>query len=191
MGSSSDRRVVFKIFDTCLVGPCTAYGQLFYVALGHSLGGAIARNGLRLGDHVLEIAARLARRSSGMEQTASRIAAAPALARSNRLGPGLYGHRVHCGKKGAVTGPNPTDRGNASTKRHLLTDRNGLPLAFVLTGANVYGSVPLAELLDAVVPVEGRCGRRRQRPVKLHMDKAYDHQRCRRACRQRGIAPRY
>jgi hypothetical protein len=52
-----------------------------------------------------------------------------------------------------------------------LTDRNGLPLA---------------ELLDAVVPVKGRRGRALQRPGKLHADKAYDAKRC----RQRGIEPR-
>jgi transposase len=103
----------------------------------------------------------------------------------------LYGQCVHPGKKGgAATGANPTDRGKAGTKRHLLTDRKGLPLAFVLTGANVHDSVPLAELLDAVVPVKGKRGRPRQRPGKLHADKAYDYQRCRHACRQRGIAPR-
>jgi len=72
----------------------------------------------------------------------------------------------------------------------VLTDRRGLPLAFVLTSANVHDSVPLAELLDAVVPVKGRRGRPRQRPGKLHADKAYDAKRCRRACRQRGIEPR-
>lgn len=60
----------------------------------------------------------------------------------------------------------------------------------MLTGANVHDSVPLAELLDAVVPVKGRRGRPRQRPGKLHADKAYDYPRCRRACRQRGIEPR-
>lgn len=89
-----------------------------------------------------------------------------------------------------ATGPNPTDRGKAGTKRHVLTDRHGLAQAFVLTGANVHDSVPLAQLLDAVVPVKGRRGRPRCRPDKLHADKAYDHRRCRRACRQRGIAPR-
>ncbi|MDB5929067.1 MAG: family transposase [Polaromonas sp.] len=93
-------------------------------------------------------------------------------------------------KGGAATGPNPTDRGKAGTKRHLLTDRRGLPLAFLLTGANVHDSVPLAELLNTVVPVKGRPGKPRQRPGKLHADKAYDHRRCRRACRQRGIEPR-
>ena len=126
-----------------------------------------------------------------MGAVAPRAATAPAVGAAHRLEPGLYGQRVHPGKKGGVaTGPNPTDRGKAGTKRHLLTDRHGLPLAFLLTGANVHDSVPLAESLDAVRPVKGRRGRPRQRPGKLHADKAYDYQRCRRACLQRGIQPR-
>ena len=81
-------------------------------------------------------------------------------------------------------------RGKVGTKRHMLTDRNGVPLAFVLTGANVHDSVPLTQLLDAVTPVKGRRDRPRQRPGKLHADKGYDYPRCRRACRQCGIQPR-
>ena len=50
--------------------------------------------------------------------------------------------------------------------------------------------MPLAELLDAVPPVAGKRGRPRRRPDKLHADKAYDHRRCRLACRRRGIRPR-
>jgi len=38
--------------------------------------------------------------------------------------------------------------------------------------------------------VAGKRGRPRRRPDKLHADKAYDHRRCRTACRRRGIAPR-
>lgn len=145
---------------------------------------------MRLGRDMLEAAARLAS-GRGLEPLAPGTAAAAALGGPHRLEPGLYGQRVHPGKKGgAATGPNPTDRGKAGTKRHLLTDRHGLPLAFLLTGANVHDSVPLAELLDAVVPVKARRGRPRQRPDKLHADKAYDYRRCRRACRQRGIEPR-
>ena len=87
-------------------------------------------------------------------------------------------------------GPNPTDRGKAGTKRHLATDRGGIPLAFLLTGANVHDSVPLEELLDAIPPVAGKRGRPRHRPDKLHADKAYDHRRCRQACRRRAITPR-
>ena len=45
--------------------------------------------------------------------------------------------------------------------------------------------------LDAIPPVRlGRRGRPRRRPGKLHADKAYDHRRCRRECRARGIVPR-
>lgn len=54
----------------------------------------------------------------------------------------------------------------------------------------MHDSVPLAALLDAVKPIAGRPGRPRQRPRKLHADKAYDFPRCRRACRRRHIQPR-
>ncbi|WP_139284296.1 IS5 family transposase [Salinicola sp. LHM] len=93
-------------------------------------------------------------------------------------------------KGGSAIGPNPTDRGRPGTKRHLLTDRRGTPLAVLLSGANMNDSVPLAALLDHVSPVQGRRGRPRHRPRKLHADKAYDHRRCRRSCRRRGIRPR-
>ncbi len=49
----------------------------------------------------------------------------------------------------------------------------------------------LVATLDAVqgVRTRGR-GRPRKRPDKLHADKGYDHRRCRRECRARGIKPR-
>ena len=65
--------------------------------------------------------------------------------------------------------------------------------------------MPFEELLDNVPPVGGKTGRGRRRPDKLHADlqsasqpappgdrfaMAYDHRRCRQACRRRGIAPR-
>ena len=86
-------------------------------------------------------------------------------------------------------GPNPTDRGKPGTKRHLVSDRRGIPLAFLLTAANVHDSAPFEALLDAVPPVAGKRGRPRRRPGKLHGDKAYDHRRCRDACCRR-IKPR-
>ena len=49
----------------------------------------------------------------------------------------------------------------------------------------------LAPTLDAVPGVRARHrGRPRKRPDKLHADKGYDHRRCRRECRARGIRPR-
>jgi hypothetical protein len=40
-----------------------------------------------------------------------------------------------------------------------MTDRRGIPLAFLLTGANVHDSMPFENLLDAVPPVVGKRGR--------------------------------
>ncbi len=49
---------------------------------------------------------------------------------------------------------------------------------------------PFEDLLDSIPPIGGKTGRGRRRPDKLHADKAYDHRRCRQACRRRGIAAR-
>ena len=71
-----------------------------------------------------------------------------------------------------------------------MTDRQGTPLAARLSGANRHDSVLFEELIDAVPPIRTPAGQRRQRPAKLHADKAYDLPRCRRALRERGIAAR-
>ncbi len=94
-------------------------------------------------------------------------------------------------KKGLCHRPEPADRGKAGTKRHLVTDARGTPLGFRLSGANRHDSVMMAPTLDAIPPVRnGRRGRPRHRPDKLHADKAYDAQPRRHECRARGIAPR-
>lgn len=54
----------------------------------------------------------------------------------------------------------------------------------------MHDSVPLSVPLDTASPVGGRLGRPRQRPCKLHADKAYDFARCRRACHRRHIQAR-
>lgn len=103
----------------------------------------------------------------------------------------MPGQRQRAGQKGgAQTGPNPTDRGKPGTKRHLITDRNGIPLAALLSPANRHDSMLFEALLDAVPPVRTPAGRRRKRPAKLHADKGYDYARCRASCRKRGIKHR-
>jgi transposase len=69
-------------------------------------------------------------------------------------------------------------------------DRCGVPLAVTLSAANVHDSLLLEPVLDAVRPIKGLWGRPRRRPAKLHADKGYDFERCRAACRRRGIIPR-
>ena len=90
-------------------------------------------------------------------------------------------------KKGGRHGPNPTDRGKPGTKRHMVTDRRGIPLAVRLTGANVHDSTVLAEILDAIPEIRGKSHRPRHRPGKCHAGKGYDYARCRTDSQQRGI----
>ena len=35
-----------------------------------------------------------------------------------------------------MTGHNPTDRSKLGTKRHILTDKDGIPLSAIITSAN-------------------------------------------------------
>jgi transposase len=72
-------------------------------------------------------------------------------------------------------------------------DRQGIPLAVLLTAANVNEGTVLVRLVDAISPIHrarGEPGRPRRRPAKLHAAKAYDSARNRRDLRARGITPR-
>mgnify|MGYP000293517988 CR=1 FL=1 len=48
---------------------------------------------------------------------------------------------------GALTGPNPTDRGKPGTKYHLVVATDGLPLGAVSSAANVHDTRLLRHLL--------------------------------------------
>lgn len=71
-----------------------------------------------------------------------------------------------------------------------MVDRQGIPLALTLSGANVHDSRMLESTVDAIVPIKHGVGRPRRRPEKLHADKGYDFNVKRRALRSRGIIPR-
>ena len=123
--------------------------------------------------------------------------AAPCFARRVEQGrpPGLVEGQPRFGqhpreKGGGKTGPNPLDRGRFGSKRHLVADAGGLPLAAMLPAVNVHDSKVFEELVDSVPPVLGARGRPRKRPDKLHADKGYDYPRCRRFLRRRGIRAR-
>jgi transposase len=149
-----------------------------------------ARAGLRERLDLLAQAARLAG-CRGVGPAPSPPARPARLTRPHRLVTRLAGFRERPGEKGGEeTGPNPTDRGRPGTKRHLLVDRNGIPLAVLISPANRHDSRMLEPLLDAVRPIKGLWGRPRTRPAKRHADKAYDFGCCRAACRRRGITPR-
>lgn len=91
---------------------------------------------------------------------------------------------------GIKTGPNPTDRGKNGTKRHLITDAAGTPLAIEHTAANVHESQLAIALVDAIPRIKQPDGTRRRRPVTVFADRAYDaEEKIRNALRRRGIIP--
>ena len=75
---------------------------------------------------------------------------------------------------GAQTGPNPTDRAKLGSKRHLICDGRGIPLAVQLTGANRNDSHQALALVDAIPSLQGERGRPRHRPDCVLGDRGYD-----------------
>ncbi len=111
--------------------------------------------------------------------------------RADRLGTCQPRQRFRPGQRGGeAVGRNPTDRGKQGSKRHLVSDGGGDPLAIVLTAANVHDSAVFKKLIDSVEPIKRPKGRPRKRPNKLHADKAYDARKCRQALRKRRIKSR-
>jgi DDE family transposase len=65
-------------------------------------------------------------------------------------------------KRGTKTGKNPTDKGKAGSKCHLVWDQRGVPLCVMLTAANVHDSMVFKELIDAIIePIKRPRGRDR------------------------------
>jgi transposase len=90
---------------------------------------------------------------------------------------------------GQKTGPNPTDRAKLGSKRHLICDGQGVPLAIQLTGANRNDSQQALALVDAIPPLQGVLGRPRHRPDSVLGDRGYDAAAIRQGLRERGIVP--
>lgn len=78
-------------------------------------------------------------------------------------------------------------KGKGSTV-HLLTEGNGLPLAFLVTAANVAEVTVGLKVVDQV-RVPRPQGRPKQRPASLAADKSYDSADFRQELRRRRIQP--
>jgi transposase len=149
-----------------------------------------ARAGLWLWHDVLAAAARLAP-SGRLGKSVALVARRIRTGRQNRLVEGR--HRQLLGARhfwGARTGPNPTDRGKNGSKRHVVCDATGTPLAMEHTGANVHDSQRAIPLIDAIPAIKQPRGGRRKRPDQAYADAAYDAEaKIRKPLRQRGITP--
>lgn len=70
------------------------------------------------------------------------------------------------------TGDNPTDRGKSGTKRHLLTEAQGLPIGLVVTGANRHDKTQVQNVWQSMpfLPPWATS----EHPQHFCADKAYD-----------------
>ena len=48
-----------------------------------------------------------------------------------------------------MTGHNPTDRSKLGSKRHILTDKDGIPLSTVITSANIHDVTVAIDTVDS------------------------------------------
>jgi transposase len=101
----------------------------------------------------------------------------PAGRRQDRLVAGRGGQRQRARRRGGeLTGPNPTDprgRGKPGSKHHLIVDANGIPLAAIITAANVNDVTQLLPLVDSIPPIAGLPGAPRRRPDTVQGDAGY------------------
>ncbi|WP_157435561.1 IS5 family transposase [Leptospira santarosai] len=73
-------------------------------------------------------------------------------------------------KGGPFTGPNPTDRGKRGIKRHILVDRRGAPVAFVISPAGTHDSQLIFPTLKKFKVFRNK---KLLKPDILSLDKAY------------------
>ena len=89
---------------------------------------------------------------------------------------------VRAKRGGELTGPSPTDRGEAGTKYHVVASTDGLPLGVVPSAANVHDTRLFPHLLRLAQVVCAAVGR-------LYADAGYDSADNRWLCLRQGIRP--
>jgi putative transposase len=91
-----------------------------------------------------------------------------------------------------ATGKNPTDRAKMGTKRSMLTDGAGIPLAVAVEGANRHDSKLLVATLDGLVvarPAQGEEEEAASSEQHLCLDAAYDSDEVRQELEARNYEP--
>jgi IS5 family transposase len=95
-----------------------------------------------------------------------------------------------------MTGNSPVDRSKLGTKRHILTDKEGIPLSAVITSANTHDIIVVAKVIDNSVikrttlssRLKGRKTSRKQHQ-HLCLDKAYNSKSVKHEIIKRGYIP--
>ena len=89
-----------------------------------------------------------------------------------------------------MTGHNPTDRSKLGTKRHILTDKDGISLSAVITSANTHDVTVAIDTVDSIVikrpSPKPKYNHKKQ---NLCLDKAYHSKEVEQESIKRGYIP--
>jgi IS5 family transposase len=95
-----------------------------------------------------------------------------------------------------MTGHNPTDRSRLGSKRHILTDKDGIPLSTVITSANTHDVTVAIDTVDNMVikrPISSSTTTstttNRNKKQNLCLDKAYHSNEVEQEIIKRGYVP--
>jgi transposase len=92
-----------------------------------------------------------------------------------------------------MTGNNPTDRGKLGTKRHILTDNNGIPLSAFISSASTHDIKAVTEVVDNAVIKRPTptIHAAKNKAIKQHLclDKAYNSMMAKQEIISRGYVP--
>jgi hypothetical protein len=94
-----------------------------------------------------------------------------------------------------MTGSNPTaDRSKPGTKRHILKDKNGIPLSVVMSSASTHDIKLVTDVVGNMIvkrsSPSAKCNSSRKRKLlHLCLDKAYNSRTAQQALIKRGYVP--
>ena len=89
-----------------------------------------------------------------------------------------------------MTGHNPTDRSKLGTKRHILTDKDGIPLSTFITSANTHDVTVAIETVDSMVIKRPSLSKSKHKQKQnLCLDKAYHSKNVEQEIIKRGYIP--
>ena len=91
-----------------------------------------------------------------------------------------------------MTGNNPIDRSKLGSKRHILTDKNGIPLSVVITSANTHDVTVAIDTVDSIVikrPSSSSKPKYNHKKQYLCLDKAYHSKDVEQEIIKRGYIP--
>ena len=91
-------------------------------------------------------------------------------------------------------GSNPTDRSKLGTKRHILTDKNGIPLSVVTSSASTHDIKLVTDVMDDRIikrlSPSTKCNSSRKRKLQhICLDKAYNSKTVQQDIIKRGYVP--